>query len=186
MAVALGDLDADGDLDAVAANAPADGESQPSQVWLNDGAGVFTGTAQLFAVSNPADVALGDLNGDGALDIYFANGRWSQLDQIWLNDGAATFYSSGQAFGGENTANVSLGDVDGDGDLDAVLGNLGPESIWLNDGAAGFRLSDQRLGTDCPDAVSSGALGDLDGDGDPRRLLRQPQLRGEPAAMPER
>src|SRR5690606_9970958 len=63
--IALGDLDGDGDPDAILAAAAG-----PATVWLNDGAGAFTphlGVPEL-APGVALDVALGDLNGDGHLD----------------------------------------------------------------------------------------------------------------------
>jgi hypothetical protein len=58
--VALGDLDGDGDLDALVANVSA-----PNQIRVNDGSGIFT--ASDVAGGNRASdaVALGDLDGDG-------------------------------------------------------------------------------------------------------------------------
>ncbi|MDC3252005.1 hypothetical protein OAU96_03780, partial [Planctomycetota bacterium] len=54
--VALGDLDADGDLDAWVANIIG----QPNRVWINDGLGNFTDSSQALGNSNSFDVALGD------------------------------------------------------------------------------------------------------------------------------
>jgi hypothetical protein len=67
-AVALGDVDGDGDLDAFVANnwGPA------NKVWQNDGMGAFTETQSLGSSSSYA-VALGDLDGDGDLDAFVAN-----------------------------------------------------------------------------------------------------------------
>lgn len=55
----LGDLDGDGDLDAVVANASAQAET----VWLNDGSGSFTAhlTTPSFGAQESRAMALGDL-----------------------------------------------------------------------------------------------------------------------------
>jgi RHS repeat-associated protein/uncharacterized repeat protein (TIGR01451 family) len=80
--LALGDFDADGDLDAFVANSGDVWVQARSEIWLNDGSGVFS-----LGYSKPdadcRDVALGDLNGDGALDAFLANG-WP-ANEIWLN-----------------------------------------------------------------------------------------------------
>ena len=65
LAVALGDLDGDGDLDAMVAN-----YNQPNTVWTNDGTGTFTNSGQTLGISGSNSIALGDLDGDGDLDIF--------------------------------------------------------------------------------------------------------------------
>lgn len=82
------------------------------------------------AMNGPEDVALGDLNGDGNLDVM-ANGTTTQVS-IWLGNGNGTFgdrvsytYRVDDYFGGP--IGVAAGDMDGDGDAD-VVGLLGNES----------------------------------------------------------
>ncbi len=69
--VALGDLDGDGDLDALVANSIGEAET----VWRNDGTGSFSAhpTTPSFGAGISEDVALGDLDGDGDLDAVVAN-----------------------------------------------------------------------------------------------------------------
>ncbi len=152
--VAVGDLDGDGDLDAVIAN-DAD---QAQEIWLNEGRGCFT--TDSFGAGNSRDIALGDLDGDGDLDAVVAN-YVNQAQEIWLNNGDATFSSSTLASG--SSTGVALGDLDGDGDLDVAIanGNNLDSELWLNNGDASFSTSDafDALALDL-------ALGDLDGDGD--------------------
>ncbi len=110
--MAFGDLDNDGDQDAVSAYGfrAAGGEHG---VWLNDGAGGFTfvGRAGLAApeigqaaagtvYQEPSAIALADFNRDGLLDLYL--GHWSagdvegglydpSADVLYLGDGAGGF-----------------------------------------------------------------------------------------------
>ena len=162
-AVALGDLDGDGDLDAVVANLNA----QPQEVWLNDGEGRFGSSAHdAFGAGESTGVALGDLDGDGDLDAVVANLN-GQPQEVWLNDGSGDFGPlAHDTFGGGWSTSVAVGDVDGDGDLDAVVANMNaaPQEIWLNDGAG-------RFGPSAHEFFGGGestcvALGDLDADGD--------------------
>jgi hypothetical protein len=155
-AVALGDLDSDGDLDAFVGN-----HSQGNRVWLNDG-GQFKDSGQTLGSANSFAVTLGDLDADGDLDAFVANFDY-QPDKVWLNDGSGAFSDGGQSLGSIKSTSVALGDLDGDGDLDAFVGNgSGTNRIWLNDGGK-FTDSGQSLGS----SYSYGlALGDLDGDGD--------------------
>src|SRR5262245_56940221 len=69
-----------------------------------------------------ADVAVGDLNGDGALDLVLGN--YNQLSQVYLNTGAGSFANpSLLSDSGHNTFDVAVGDLNNDGVLDLVLGN---------------------------------------------------------------
>ncbi len=161
-AVALGDLDGDGDLDAFVAN--GFGGNHPGKVWLNDGNGNFNDSGQNLGSSNSFEVALGDLDEDGDLDAFVANGN-GQGNKIWLNDGNGNFNDSGQNLGSSNSFEVALGDLDEDGDLDAFVANGDNQSnkVWLNDGNGNFNNSGQALGNSSSWGL---ALGDLDGDSD--------------------
>jgi hypothetical protein len=162
----IGDLDADGDLDALVGcrNFPGGPSCSETQVWLNDGSGQFS-KGWSSRTLNIA-VALGDLDHDGDLDAFFgkASPGGSQPNEVWLNDGQGNFENSGQRLT-DIAIDVKLGDVDGDGDLDAVTATLaGPSKVWLNDGRGQFTDSGQRL---IPEGWSYAvALGDVDRDGD--------------------
>jgi hypothetical protein len=78
--IALGDVNGDGDLDAVIAN----DNGREQTVWRNDGAGVFVEGGSFGAQLGMA-VALGDLDGDGDLDAVVAK-RVDQEERVWLNE----------------------------------------------------------------------------------------------------
>ncbi len=181
--VALGDADNDGDLDAFVTNLQASGLPNPdSRLWLNQGGlqsgteGQFVDSGQSLENSRPHDLALGDLDGDGDLDVFYGNSS-GRPNTIWFNQGGlqggteGLFVDSGQKLGGAFTRGVSLGDLDGDGDLDAFVANRSdqPNRVWFNQGGkqAGtpgqFQDSGQLLGISTSFDVT---LGDLDGDGD--------------------
>ena len=158
--VDLGDIDGDGDLDAVFANVSG------GRVWLNDGNANFTATAQ--TLPNSVNAALGDLDGDGDLDVFLTRTSTSP-DEVWLNDGSGHFINSGQAIGNFQSRWVKLGDFNGDGALDAIVSlYYGPSAnrLFLNDGTGNFTDSGQNIGL-TPGTDHRGlAVGDLDGDGD--------------------
>jgi len=83
--LALGDVDGDGDLDAIVANA-----SQPEDVYLNAGSGVFVPhpISPTLGAGSSFDVALGDVDGDGDLDAILAK---DGPQAVYLNDGAGGF-----------------------------------------------------------------------------------------------
>ena len=157
-AVALGDLDDDGDLDAFVANNglfSLDGPSEPAPngVWLNDGTAVFQNSGQQLGNLRSFAVALGDVDGDGDLDAAVGN---IGPDEIWLNDGTGQFRDSGQKFANHWSDSIFLVDVDADGDLDLItdmesrrtfplfpLSRIG--YVWLNDGNGRFSSNPQQI-----------------------------------------
>jgi len=119
-------------------------------------------------LENGSGVALGDVNGDGWCDLYFA--RLDGPNELYLNRGGWRFERQPEAGGAPCADQPSTGtvlvDVDGDRDLDLLVNGLGfGTRLFLNDGAGHFTESTQhrlskRLG------ATSLALADIDGDGD--------------------
>ena len=163
----VGDLNGDGQLDIFGAGCcghprefrPDGGSAYLppySLVWLNDGRGNLLG-AQRTAQQLPSQAAaLADLNSDGSLDVFLANGNLLDADvkrhpnvpnAVWFNDAQGNFSDSGQQLGEAESVAVALGDLTGNGFPDAVVGNNGRDEIWLNDGQGFFSLSDQQLGS---------------------------------------
>ncbi len=161
--VSLGDLDGDGDLDALVGN------EGKAEVWFNDGQGIFSKSGQDLDVSSGWNMSLdlGDLDGDDDLDAFIV--VFEGTSRVLLNDGGiqggspGTFVDSGQQLNTEPAFCITLGDLDGDGDLDAYVGQEQANTVWLNDGQGTFTDSGQGLGSAITAAV---ALADLDGDGD--------------------
>ena len=82
-------------------------------------------------------VALGDVNGDGWVDIYISRIRESNI--LYINKGNWTFedqtVSAGVACENCYSTGSTFADVDGDRDLDLIVTALGgPNSVFINDG----------------------------------------------------
>jgi hypothetical protein len=168
--IVLGDLDSDGDLDAIAAS-----KLGSSSVALNNGKGKFTHHQYIYHGKGSTGVSLGDVNGDGDLDAFFAltvmdkqlSPSSGKPNQVWLNDGKGNFTDSGQRLGDSISYGVSLGDLDGDGNLDAFVNDRITSGIWLNDGHSNFIDSGQVLHMWASQLYArTFSLSDLDGDGD--------------------
>lgn len=120
--------------------------------------------------SNPEGLVLGDVDGDGDLDMLTTNPSDNTVS-IRLNGSDATGSNTG-SFGvlqvvsvGNAPVHAALGDVDSDGDLDLLTANFGGAtvSVRMNNGAGSFNGSqDVSVGS----SPSGTALGDIDGDGD--------------------
>ncbi|WP_073284336.1 FG-GAP-like repeat-containing protein [Hymenobacter psychrotolerans] len=171
--VDLGDVNGDGRLDAVVSNFESSSGTTVS-VLLGQGDGTLGTPMQYNVGTAPAGLKLGDLNGDGRLDLVVANYNSSNLG-VLLGQAGGTFglmtaYSSGAA----NPREVALADFNLDGRLDVVATNMGPLS-----GAAGSTVGvllgqgNGTLGAATTYPVGSGsrpwgvAADDVNGDGKP-------------------
>ena len=152
--VGLGDVDGDGDLDAVTAN-----EDIGGAVWLNDGAGVFADSGQRLSIGNA--IAVADLDHDGAPDIVL--GSWSGLLVVWWNDGAGAFTQGPTLMADSGCLGLGAGDLDGDGDLEIFVGRAEADRLFVNAGGRTYVDSGGRFGSTPTGGV---AFGDVDGDGD--------------------
>lgn len=193
--VKLGDLTGNGYIDAAVAH-------NTVSIYRNDGQGFFP-FGQRMLTREPVTgrsgdpstgrlyIALGDLDGDGILDIFGATCCGGALvqpeflplpaeDNVWLGDGEGRFEQSRQPLAQTGSNSVALGDLNGNGFLDAFIASGStmnpdqsitrgtPNTVWFNDGRGNFRDSGQRLGQMESLEV---ALGDLNGDGFPDAVV---------------
>ncbi len=127
-AVALGDLDADGDIDVAIADSSL---NAALNILLNGGNGTFGAPIPFGANKNAWRIDLADIDADGDLDAVQAGGPGGVL--IWANSGAASFTLAATHTVSAST-DVDLADVDGDGDLDlAATGrnSVVPTKLYL-------------------------------------------------------
>lgn len=157
--IALGDMNGDGDLDLVSANAA----DHALGVQLGDGAGNFGFKINTPTGTSPFSLALGDFNGDGILDVVNVNQNDDTLN-LHLGDGSGSLSTALTLPTGDMPYAVAVGDLNIDGKLDVV------EASFL-DSTLGIRLGDGSGGLGTRTTVTSGlhpahlTLGDVNQDG---------------------
>jgi hypothetical protein len=177
---AFGDLDGDGDLDLVS------GELGGAFFYFrNTGTAVNPAFTPITDASNPlngqdvgsnSNPALGDLDGDGDLDLVAGDstGAFSLFENTVTATSPAFVARTGSAnplsgFSATLRSAPALGDFDGDGDLDLVSGrDDGGFAAFRNLAAAVIPhiIGETPLTGLSAGFLSTPTLGDLDGDGD--------------------
>lgn len=124
---------------------------------------------------NGAGVAIGDINNDGLLDIYFAG---NQVDnKLYLNQGNLVFKditeTAGVACSGVWSTGVTFVDINGDGLLDIYVCKSGnPDApnrhneLFINNGDLTFTEKSKEYGLDITGLSVQAAFFDYDKDGD--------------------
>ena len=125
---------------------------------------------QTFAadnVNNPGALVLGDLTGDGKLDIVSVNGTEPNgAVSVLLGNGNGTFQAQQTFATGSGPSSVALGDLTGDGIPDIVVANeaSGTISVLLGNGNGTFQAQ-QTFSTGV--GALSVQVADVNGDGKP-------------------
>jgi len=185
LSVAVADVNGDSKPDLVVANWCTDINCTASSVGvlLGNGDGTFQAVVNynsggLFANS----VVIGDVNGDGKLDLVVVNGSTSSTVAagnvgVLLGNGDGTFQTAvPYNRGGYGAGSVALSDVNGDGKPDLVVANCstsvktcggadGDVAVLLGNGNGTFKTAVSfGSGGTTPFGV---AVGDVNGDGKP-------------------
>jgi FG-GAP-like repeat/FG-GAP repeat len=170
--VAVGDFNEDRKLDVVV----IEHSTYNAHVLLGDGTGQFTpapGSPFLTMQGDRPhthDVATGDVNGDGHLDIVTTNAN-DNVISVLLGDGHGAFKpSQGSPFkaGIHPYEGLTLRDMDGDKVLDIVIANLKGNAVAAlrGDGHGAFAMM-PGLPIKLGERPGCSTAGDLNGDGRP-------------------
>ena len=168
------DVDGDGDLDLVVAGlgvlSPSDNRIGTVVILENDGSQHFTNHVVADHVARVADARVGDLDGDGDLDIAVAGFGYDSGDTSWLENKGGWTFEQHVLLRLSGPINAIVADVNRDGHPDIVaLVSQEWEEIWafINDGRGNF-MPRMIWGSTNSDFGSSWmTMVDLDRDGDP-------------------
>ena len=171
--VSIGDLDGDGKPDLVVTNLNFFQGTTVSVLRNTSGPDDLTFESKVdFTVGlAPAAVSIGDLDGDGRLDLTVVNlgDNTVSLLRNTTRAGPITFESKVDFTVGSGPGAVSIGDLDGDGKLDLAVVNLSDNTVSLlrNTTSAGTVAFDPKFDLDVGSGPTAVSIGDLDGDGLP-------------------
>ncbi len=158
-----GDFNGDGILDL----ATATNGTPALTILLGNTDGSFTAAATqpTTTLVSPSWIATGDFNGDGFLDLAFADSGSTALT-ILLGHGDGTFTQKfGQPDAGQITTFITTADLNGDGKLDlALVDSSNAVLIYLGNGDGTFQTA---LSVAAGNGAAQLAVGDFKGDGRP-------------------
>ncbi len=161
----FGDIDGDGDLDAVSSHSFGTGGSDHYYTRRASG-GTYSAASSVFVASsgNPLSLEIADLNNDGRKDVvvFKDNGGWISS---FLNDSSGNgtdTWGNNSVYLTPDNVDFRLGDVTGDGNIDLIARANGAVHVYDGQGNGSFNAPvSYALGA----ATGGIALGDVTGDG---------------------
>ncbi len=168
--IASADLNGDGKLDLVAVNEGVfDGDPGGASIFLGKGDGTFQPAQNVAAGVNPTSVAIGDINGDGRLDLAITTEgpNFGFFIAVLLGNGDGTFQAAKLIKTDFGPASVVIRDYSGDGKADLIIAHCCGDTdmtYMIGNGDGTFQPEVHFIGGTSPQFI---ATGDFTGDGKP-------------------
>ena len=165
--MATGDIDGDGKPEMLLASYSANSISLLRNTSTS-GAVSFAASIEIPTSGGVKGITLGDINGDGKLDLVTAN-EGARTFSIYTNtssSGAVSFATKVDFSTGGAAARVSIGDIDGDGKIDVIITNNGNFiQVYRNTGTSGSLSFAASVAFTTGSMAYTIAVGDVDMDG---------------------
>ncbi len=132
-------------------------------VLLGSGSGTYPTHVEYSVPGHPANILIGDFNGDGKMDIATVDPYQSEIS-VLLGNGDGTFQPHVEAPTGNHPVGFAAADVNGDGILDLVVADYNDNevAILIGFGDGTFHLPVNYGTGSGPSGVT---IGDFNGDG---------------------
>ena len=181
--MAVGDLNQDNLADVLVINKDHQDWLMLNHGWAENKPMIEASRVPIGAFANntmfgvPEDVAdayvadVGDIDGDGDIDVVIGYVDKTLTPAVWINDSEGNFFEeSGSRMPADlncDTRGLELVDVNGDGDLDVLMACQAGKRQLVNDGTGFFtHISSGNIPSWTSGDYSGLATGDIDGDGD--------------------
>jgi len=120
--VAFEDIDNDGDEDLLITGDSMGQGEEIAKLYINDGLGTFTQTAEQFIGVSDGCVVFVDVDNDGDKDVLISGFNWYERTDLYLNDGNGNFTEFlGTGLIDVIYPSIAFSDIDGDGDKDVLI-----------------------------------------------------------------
>jgi hypothetical protein len=166
----VADFNRDGKLDVAVANSNVGASKSIIDVFLGKGDGTFKRAKKSPAETGTFDLAVGEFNGDGKLDLAtLVYETATDKVKILLGRGDGTF-RPGASITDVDASGIGAADFNGDGSTDLAVPSRdgGVVTVFLNKGNGTFRPG---LSSYIGENSYEPAVADLDGDGTPDLVI---------------
>lgn len=145
-----GDIDGDGDLDLALMGYDDASSNAVTDIYLNDGTGVFTNLGATVAPTYMGELALVDFDNDGDLDLAITGMEtvsWSFITKFYSNTDGVFSEIMGLNLPGMNFGRIKFADYNNDGFMDFILNGWGGPAdsfyakIYKNNGDGSYTVA---------------------------------------------
>jgi hypothetical protein len=143
VSLGVGDLNGDGNRDLIVGSLNTELGASSLSVLIGNGDGTFGQASNYPSSGQRTMVEVGDLNGDGDLDVALTND--SPILEIWYGNGTGTLEPGPTIDAGQTPTGLAVADLNGDAKQDLVVAieRMGSLTVLLSQGQGAFTSTQQ-------------------------------------------